>query len=177
MKMVISRNFHFTTPHSYLVEVAHFNGSVFLEPGKRLFQPDRPWQKLMLFMGETARINYDLTRIGYYRSFNYDRGSEKILDMTPAQYIFCSNFESKTWKCFDSLAKTGSLSAKTYQVKKKKKKWICCTVMQETKWNITCTGTMLIATKINTTYTTNIAGKSRFDNCRLLRFSEHRLCK
>lgn len=109
----------FYYPHSCWVRSPIFNGSVFLEPGKELFQLIDPSKKLMLFMGETARINYDLTRIGYYRSFNYDERSEKILDMTPAQYkLFCSNFESKDMKVLDSLAKTGSLSAKAYQVAK-----------------------------------------------------------
>lgn len=106
-------------PHMSYVRSSLYNGSVFLEPGKELFQLIDFSNDAVLFMGETAKINYEMARLIYMQSFNYDERRTKILDMSPAQYkSFCSDFEMKDLKALDSIAITNSLSAKTYQVMK-----------------------------------------------------------
>jgi len=104
-------------PHLCFVSSSIYNGSVFLEPGKEVFQllgTANP-----LFMGESAKINSDISELSKIRSFDYRDMQSKILDMSPIQYkAYCSRFESKDMNALDSIMKSNTISAKAYQVMK-----------------------------------------------------------
>ena len=104
-------------PHICWVRSSIYNGSVFLEPGKEVFQLLGTSDQL--FMGESAKINSDMTELMKIRSFDFRDMQSKILDMSPIQYkAYCSRFESKDMNALDSIMKTNTISAKAYQVMK-----------------------------------------------------------
>ena len=104
-------------PHVCFVRSSIYNGSIFLEPGKEVFQllgTSNP-----LFMGESAKINSDMFELMKIRSFDYWTMRSKILDMTPAQYkTYCMNCGKKDMNALDSIMATNTISAKAYQVMK-----------------------------------------------------------
>jgi len=104
-------------PHFCWVRSSIYNGSVFLEPGKEVFQLLGTSDQL--FMGESAKINSDMSELSKIRNFDYRDMQSKILDMSPIQYkAYCKSFESKDMNALDSLMKTNTISAKAYQVMK-----------------------------------------------------------
>lgn len=119
----IDKNGFFSTrlpvyyPHICYVRSPLYNGSVFLEPGKEVFQLLGTANQL--FMGESAKINSDMFRLLKIRSLDYRDIQRKILDMSPAQYkTYCNNLESKDMNEIDSITRTNGISAKAYQVMK-----------------------------------------------------------
>jgi len=109
-------------PSLCFVRSAIYNGSVFLEPGKEVFQllgTSNP-----LFMGESAKVNSDLSELMKINSFNYRDMQSKILDMSPIQYkAYCKGFEAKDMNALDSIMKTNGISAKASQVMKMELKY------------------------------------------------------
>ena len=108
-------------PHHCYLRSSMLNGSVFLEPGKTVFQlfdiSNR--KNPVLFMGESAKINTDLDKLMNIRSFDYDKMRKKILDMTAVQYkAFCKDAETKDVNTLDSIMKNTKISAKAYQIMK-----------------------------------------------------------
>jgi len=103
--------------HFCWVRSSIYNGSVFIEPGKEVFQllgTANP-----LFMGESAKINSDLSELSTIRSFDYRDMQRKILDMSSAQYKAYNEIcKTKDLSLLDSIMKTNTISAKAYQVKK-----------------------------------------------------------
>jgi len=104
-------------PHVCYVRSSIYNGSVFLEPGKNVFQllgTSNP-----LFMGESAKMNSDIFELMKIRSFDYRYMQSKILDMSPAQYKSYNEIcKTKDLAVLDSINKTNTISAKAYQVMK-----------------------------------------------------------
>ena len=104
-------------PHVCFVRSSIYNGSIFLEPGKEVFQllgTSNP-----LFMGESAKINSDMFELMKIRSFDYRDMQSKILDMSPAQYkTYCLNWGEKDMNALDSIMATNTISAKAYQMMK-----------------------------------------------------------
>ncbi len=104
-------------PHVCFVRSSIYNGSIFLEPGKEVFQllgTSNP-----LFMGESAKINSDMFELMKIRSFDYRDMQSKILDMSPAQYkTYCLNWGEKDMNALDSIMATNTFSTKAYQVMK-----------------------------------------------------------
>jgi thiol-disulfide isomerase/thioredoxin len=104
-------------PHFCYVRSSIYNGSVFLEPGKEVFQLLGTANQQ--FMGEMAKINSDMSKLMKIRSFDYSLMQKSILDMSPAQYkSFCNRFETNDLNALDSIMKTNTISAKAYQVAK-----------------------------------------------------------
>ncbi len=87
-----------TNPQKVLVRSSATSGEVFLEPGKTLFQLIDFGSKgnASLFMGDNAKLNADLSKLGRIYSFDYREMQKKILDFTPEEY--------KTW-CMEGLKK------------------------------------------------------------------------
>lgn len=103
-------------PHQVWVRSPAFNASVFLEPGKTLFQ--LLGDEKSLFAGESAKINSDLLLFNP-RWFNYEEVSSKILDMKPMDFIaFCNNLAHKEMDKLETLKKANAIGNKAYQVKK-----------------------------------------------------------
>jgi len=102
-------------PHVCYVRSSIYNGLVFLEPGKEVFQllgTANP-----LFMGESAKINSDIFELMKIRNFDYRDMQSKILDMSPAQYKSYNEIcKNKDLTVLDSIMKTNTISAKAYQV-------------------------------------------------------------
>ncbi len=106
-------------PHEVYVRSPFFNGSVFLEPGKELFQLFDSGNEMNknLFMGECARINTDLHKLEKINGFNYTDMQNKILDMTPVMYkSYCMDQKQKDLDALEAYIKDHSVSAKASQV-------------------------------------------------------------
>jgi len=83
-----------TNPQIVLVRSPFSTETIFIEPGKRIFQFIDTGNKTQqtLFMGDNARVNSDLIRVKDIDSFNVNEMREKILDFTPKQYqLYCEN--------------------------------------------------------------------------------------
>ena len=108
-------------PHCCYVRSSIYNGTVFLEPGKELFQMLGSSNPLNsgLYMGESGRLNSDLAKLMKINSFDYRAMQRGILDMSPVQYkTFCKSAETKDLNALDSIVKSTKISAKAYQVMK-----------------------------------------------------------
>jgi len=123
----IAENGYFTVklplyyPHLCWVRSSIYNGSVFLEPGKELFHMINPSnsQNSSLYMGASARVNSDITKLMKINSFDYRGMQSAILDMSPAQYkTYCKRFEAKDLNDLDSITRATKISAKASQVMK-----------------------------------------------------------
>jgi thiol-disulfide isomerase/thioredoxin len=105
-------------PHLVWVRSSIFNGSVFLEPGKEVFQL-LDGSKSKLYMGDLAKINSDIERLEKINSSDYYQIQNNILNMSPAQYKpFIDKMESKDILALDSVWKTKAISDKAYQIMK-----------------------------------------------------------
>jgi thiol-disulfide isomerase/thioredoxin len=94
-----------------------YNGSIFLEPGKEIFQLLGTSEQL--YMGEPTKLNADLSELTKIRTFDYRYMQSKILDMSPAQYKAYNEIcNTKDLTLLDSIMKTNTISAKAYQVMK-----------------------------------------------------------
>jgi len=110
----------------YFPRTAHivsrdFTGTVFLEPGKGVFQMIRPagYSSNSLFMGESARINTDLVLLKNANSFDYNEMRQQINGMTPSMYkTYCQNSLKKDLAALGSLRQAKTICEKAYQVKK-----------------------------------------------------------
>ena len=104
-------------PHLCWVRSSLYNGSVFLEPGKEVFQlfgTSSP-----LYMGEPSKMNSDMARLREINSFDYRTMQSKILEMSANQYkTYIENAKTKDLYALDSIMKTNTISAKAYQVMK-----------------------------------------------------------
>lgn len=123
----ISENGFFTVklpiyyPHFCWVGSSIYNGLVFLEPGKMLFQMIDPSNLINtdLFMGESAQLNSDLTKLMKINSFDFKAVQNIILGMSPTQYkTYCNSFETRDLNTLDSIKKSTKLSEKAYEVMK-----------------------------------------------------------
>lgn len=108
-------------PHPCYLRSSMLNGTIYLEPGKTVFQlfDNSNRKNPVLFMGETAQINTDLNKLMNIRSFDYDKMRKNIVDMSAVQYkAFCKEAETKDLNALDSIMKGTKLSAKAYQIMK-----------------------------------------------------------
>lgn len=106
-------------PHEVYVSSLLYNGSVFLEPGKDLFQLI-DYKRKPLFMGDGAKINTDLTTFqDGFLSYNQEKVRNSILTTTSADYkTYCQSSFKRDLDRLDSIYKTNSIGAKAYQVRK-----------------------------------------------------------
>lgn len=104
-------------PHNVQVKSKINEGTVFLEPGKTLIQI-LGTKNAACFMGESGKINMELTQIGNLIS-DTDPYEEKILetpvDIVKKHTLTCLKNDLNT---LDSIFKSTSLSTKTYQILK-----------------------------------------------------------
>jgi thiol-disulfide isomerase/thioredoxin len=108
-------------PHYVYVRSTFYNGSVYLEPGKEVFQMINPGNidNSPLFMGASASINTELQKLAKINSFNYNDMNGKIIDMKPADYkLYCQKIQSKDIATLDSIKKSNTISTKAYQIKR-----------------------------------------------------------
>jgi thiol-disulfide isomerase/thioredoxin len=125
-------------PGEVYVRSQFYNGSVYLEPGKNLFQVIDPedTESASLFMGESAGINSDLRRLESIYSFNYYEMRNKIVDMKAADYkTYCQNLLKKDMKALDSAMQTHTIGAKAFQIKKMELEYRYFNDMMEYSWN------------------------------------------
>jgi thiol-disulfide isomerase/thioredoxin len=108
-------------PQSIWVRSSFYNGSVFLEPGKELFQMIDPVKgpSEMKFMGEPAALNAELLQLNRLINIDYNAMRRTILDMTPdmfkTQYL---ELQNTNMRAVDSLKVSGNIGEKAYQIKK-----------------------------------------------------------
>lgn len=109
-------------PQICFVRSSIYNGSVFLEPGKDVFQLLGTSERL--YTGKSAKINSDMFELMKIRSFDYRDMQSKILDMLPAQYkAYIETCRTKDLTVLDSIVKTNCISAKASQVMKMELKY------------------------------------------------------
>ncbi len=122
----INSNGYFTVrlplyyPQPVFVRSNFFNGSVYLEPGKQVFQVLNPGHadNYPLFMGASGKINNELHSLEKINSFNYYDMRNRITEMKPSDYkSYCKNIYDKDMAVLDSIYKTNTIGAKAYQVK------------------------------------------------------------
>ncbi|MES2240088.1 MAG: TlpA disulfide reductase family protein [Bacteroidota bacterium] len=103
-------------PHEVWVRSSVFNGSVYLEPGKNVFQ--LLGEKQMFYMGESAKLNVELNKFNP-RWFDYNDMMSKIQDMKPGDYKpYCQNLADKEMAKLETLKVSNAIGDKVYQVKK-----------------------------------------------------------
>jgi len=108
-------------PQFVYVRSQFYNGAVFLEPGKELFQliaagkgPDG-----IRFMGESGKLNSELAGMENLNRIDYGAMQRTILTMTPE--MFKTHYlekQKKALRALDSIKASGSIGEKAYQVKK-----------------------------------------------------------
>jgi thiol-disulfide isomerase/thioredoxin len=126
----------------YFPRTAHivsrdFTGTVFLEPGKEVFQMIRPtgYSSNSLFMGESAGINNDLVLLKNANSFDYNKMRQQINGMTPSMYkTYCQNSLKKDLAALGSLRQAKTICAKAYQVKKMDMEYIYASHILDYDW-------------------------------------------
>ena len=130
-----------TNPQAVYVRLSNFNETVFVEPGKSLFQLIDNGSKTnpVLYMGEGARINSDLHQLKDIYGFNsnYNEMMGKVLDLSPDQYkTYVQNFQKEDLVKLDEVAAKNSLSAKAIQLKKMDLDYRYASALIEYGWNI-----------------------------------------
>ncbi|MBD0724483.1 hypothetical protein B6A10_04755 [Flavobacterium sp. L1I52] len=104
-------------PHEVWVRSPIFNGSVYLEPGKDVFQLFG--DKRTIYMGESGRLNADLLKTQKIRRTDYECMMRTILDKNPEAYkVYCQNVANKKQEALESLRKSNAIEAKAYQIGK-----------------------------------------------------------
>jgi thiol-disulfide isomerase/thioredoxin len=122
----VSKNGYFTQklpvyyPGTAYVRSTVNNGSIYLEPGKEVFQLlGANDSNSALFMGESANINSAMNKLDQIRNYDNKEVNEKILDFSPEDYkVYCKNAQLKDIAELDSIQQTGEISKKAYQIKK-----------------------------------------------------------
>jgi thiol-disulfide isomerase/thioredoxin len=106
-------------PHRVFLRSIGAGSSVFLEPGKKLFQVIDGSQKEPLFMGELAEVNSDLLKLDKMRLFKYTEVQQKILDMDLGSYkSYFSDMMEREIDTLEQLITAGDISLKAYQIRK-----------------------------------------------------------
>ena len=104
-------------PHEVWVRSPIFNASVYLEPGKDVFQLFG--DKRTIYMGESGRLNADLLKTQKIRRTDYECMMRTILDKNPEAYkVYCQNVANKKQETLESLRKSNAIGAKAYQIGK-----------------------------------------------------------
>jgi thiol-disulfide isomerase/thioredoxin len=109
-----------TNPQTVFVRLPFSNENIFIEPGKTTFHLIDKGNKSNpnLFMGENARINFDLLQLKNFSSFNYSQMMDKVLDFSPEQYKnYLQELQKNDLSRIDVFAGKHSLSAKAVQIK------------------------------------------------------------
>ncbi len=124
------------TPSECYVRSDIFNGTVYLEPGKQLFQLIASGNaSLPLVMGVSAKVNTDLKRISNIEDFDYRMMLDKILDMTPENYKdWCIQNRNIALNQLDSVFKTGVISKKAWLIKKYDLEYTCAAGIMQYTW-------------------------------------------
>lgn len=106
-------------PHRVFVRSTFSGGSVFLEPGKKLFQVVDASVEEPLFMGDLAEVNVDLIKLDKLRLYDYNKIQKKILDMDMETYkAYYNGLMKREFETLEQLKAKGEISAKAYQIKK-----------------------------------------------------------
>ncbi len=110
----------FYYPHEAFIVSEVYTGTVYLEPGKDLFQmldPDYPG--IALFMGENSLLNSDMQVLNKINSMNYMEMMDTILSMTPAMYkAYCLDLKKKENNMLDSIIRIREFTPKAIQLKR-----------------------------------------------------------
>lgn len=124
-------------PNEIYVRSSMYNTSVYVEPGKTLFQMLDPENTSgpNLFMGELAKLNSDLKKLDKINSYDYNEVMGKILDMKPADYkAYCMNSMAKDLNALNTEMQNKTIGAKAYQVKKLDITYRCLSNAMEYQW-------------------------------------------
>ena len=113
-------------------DIANEN-DIYLEPGKELFMViggDKPQ-----YMGELAKLNYDLSRLNAIRQFDYYSVQKKVANMKPNEYkAYLTQLQNIENRKLDSVYRLNLISAKAFQVKKLDIKLSYANNMMEYHW-------------------------------------------
>lgn len=122
-------------PHNVFVRFPFFNSSVYLEPGKDLFQIIDMGNS-SLFFGESAALNNDLQKVEKLGRFDYRRMQKEILDMDLKAYKkFCFDGMQKSIVELEEKFNKGEIGKKANQVKKWEIQYGSMNNVMEYNWN------------------------------------------
>ena len=108
--------FPHTNPQGVFVRLPFSTETIFIEPGKSIFQLIDGGSNL--FMGDGARMNTELLKLKNINGFDHNQMMEKILDFSPEQYkSWCQDLQQKDSEALATFAQAHSVSAKAVQVK------------------------------------------------------------
>lgn len=140
-RIEISKNGGFSRKIPMLYpQIAHINssgyrGSVFLEPGKKMFQMIDLGTNESEYRGESALVNYDLDKVKDINSFNYNEMRQTINNMSPEQYkTYCLNNLEKDINSLESKKKELHISAKAYQMAKMNMEYMYASHILDYDW-------------------------------------------
>lgn len=121
-------------PQEIYIRMLGMNASVYLEPGKTIFQyidlseytsayknynHRNKRERKSLFMGDVARVNSDLLSMDTIYYFEYDKAQKAILDMSGNDYkTYCLSVMEKEQEALSQFAQNNQLSKKALQIKK-----------------------------------------------------------
>lgn len=129
-----------TNPQTVYIRLSNFNETIFVEPGKSLFQLIDNGSKTnpVLYMGEGARINSDLHQIKDIYGFNSGYNMMvKIIDFSPELYkTYVQNFQKEDLIKVDEMAENNSLCTKAIQLKKMDLDYRYASALIKYEWNV-----------------------------------------
>jgi len=112
-----------------------YQGSVFLEPGKKMFHMIDPGTNESEYAGESAGINYDLDKLRKINSFDYNVMRQTINNMSPEHYkSYCLDNLEKDINSLDSIKKELHMTAKAYQMARMNTEYIYASHILDYDW-------------------------------------------
>lgn len=104
-------------PQIARIESIAYSGSVFMEPGKNIFQLIDPGMNTSEYSGESARLNYDLDLLKDVNSFDHNEMRRSITHQSPIEYkSWCLDNLERDIDLLDSISKENKVCTKAYQL-------------------------------------------------------------
>jgi hypothetical protein len=130
-----SREIPLLYPQIARIRSKAYQGSVFLEPGKKMFQMIDPGTNESEYAGESAGINYDLDKLRNINSFNYNEMRQTINNMSPEQYkSYCLDNLRKDINTLDSLKEELQICTRAYQMARMNMEYIYASHILDYDW-------------------------------------------
>lgn len=122
-------------PQTARMEILPFSGSVFLEPGKSIFQLIDLCTNTSEYSGESARLNYDLDLLKDVNSFDHNEMRKNIVHQSPEEYkSTCLQNLERDIKALDSITKEHKFCTKAYQIARMDMEYIYASHILDYDW-------------------------------------------
>jgi hypothetical protein len=130
-----SRKIPLSYPQTARIESNAYRKSVYLEPGKKMFQIMDPGANKTDYAGESAGINYDLDLLKDVNSFDYNEMRQSITGMSPEEYkSYCLDNLEKDINSLKVLSEELKISTKAYQMARMNMEYIYASHILDYDW-------------------------------------------